>query len=113
FRRVLGWRPFTFVGKYSYGLYVFHFILLPYLALGIPRTAIVRALGSQRAALGVSIAASILITLALAIASYELIEKRSLRLKTRFGACPIRSLLPTNPWRRRRSPLRARSTFPP
>ena len=86
FRSVLGWRPFTFLGRYSYGLYVFHFILLPFLFLRFPRAAVARALGSRLAGLGVFVVVSILVTLVLAIASYELVEKRFLRLKARIAS---------------------------
>ena len=85
FRAVLGARPLTFLGKYSYGLYVFHMPLIPFLGLCFPRSDLGRALGSQHAGVALSILLSIAGTLVVAIASYELFEKRFLRLKTRFA----------------------------
>ncbi len=86
FRRILGSRPLTFVGKYSYGLYAFHFPLLPFLARRFSPAAIGAKLGSPLAGLSVSVALSITTCLLISIASYELFEKRILRLKSRFGS---------------------------
>jgi peptidoglycan/LPS O-acetylase OafA/YrhL len=85
FRRVLGARPLTFLGKYSYGLYVFHYILLPFFSMCFPPAEIGRSLGSPRAGVVISILLSIIGTLVVAIASYELFEKRFLQLKKWFG----------------------------
>jgi len=85
FRAVLGTRPLTFLGKYSYGLYVFHSPLMPFLDRCFPRSDLGRALGSPRAGLAVSVLMSITATLVVAIASFELVEKRFLRLKAWFG----------------------------
>jgi len=86
FRAILGARPLTFVGKYSYGLYVFHSPLMRFFDVCFPRVAIGHALGSPLAGVGVSVLLSIAATLVVAIASYELYEKRFLRLKGRFGS---------------------------
>ncbi len=86
FRRVLSLRVLTFLGKYSYGLYVFHFPLLPVFSLCFPREAIGRIFSSPLASLVLAVLLSIAATLVLAIASYELYEKRFLRLKSRFGS---------------------------
>jgi len=85
FRRVLGSRPLTFLGKYSYGLYVIHFPLLPFFALCFPGAVLGRTFGSPRAGIVISVLLSILGSLVVAIASYELVEKRFLRLKAWFG----------------------------
>ena len=85
FRRVLGSRPLTFLGRYSYGLYAFHYILVPFLAICFPRKALGRALGSPAAGILSSILLSSAAVLLVSIASYELYEKRFLRLKVRFG----------------------------
>jgi peptidoglycan/LPS O-acetylase OafA/YrhL len=76
--------PLRFFGKYSYGLYVFHFLLYPafqlgYAALPLPAALHTGAIGL--AGLGVlSTAASI----AAAWLSYNLYEKQFLKLKSRF-----------------------------
>jgi peptidoglycan/LPS O-acetylase OafA/YrhL len=78
-------RPMRFLGKYSYGLYVFHgmiaYALLEHGAL----PALVRALGSHLAAMIGQAALGAGVSLALAVASYELYEKQFLRLKDRFA----------------------------
>ena len=58
--------------------------MLPVFALCFPRAALGRALGSPPAGLGLSVLLSILGTLVLAVASYELFEKRFLKLKVFF-----------------------------
>ena len=85
FRRFLGSRPLTFFGRYSYGLYAFHFPLLPFLVRLFPRSSIGAALGSPLAGTAASVALATAACLVLSIASYELYEKRFLRLKARFG----------------------------
>ncbi len=86
FRRVLGARPVTFLGKYSYGLYVFHYMLMPFFAVCFPRQELGRELGSPLAGIASSIALSAAAVVLVSIASYELYEKRFLRLKARFSA---------------------------
>jgi peptidoglycan/LPS O-acetylase OafA/YrhL len=82
--RILSARTLGFFGKYSYGLYVFHFLLYPtfqraYAAIPLPAKLHAGNLGL--AALGLfSTAASIVI----AWLSYNLYEKQLLKLKRRF-----------------------------
>lgn len=77
--------PLRTMGKYSYGVYIFHkpfdiFIGLPWLASrpGISHSSLPVALGY--------IAVGTLGSLLMAMLSYHLIEKRFLSLKTRFVA---------------------------
>ncbi|MGH9443116.1 MAG: acyltransferase family protein [Thermoanaerobaculia bacterium] len=85
FRRVFGSGPLTFFGRYSYGLYAFHFPLLPFLVRWFPAARIGGAVGSPVGGVAIFVALSTAVCLVLSIASYELYEKRFLRLKSRFG----------------------------
>ncbi len=64
--RVLSWAPLVYVGKVSYGIYLFHY----------PALLVLRAHLTNRYTLTVTLAA---VGIALAALSYELIEKRFLR----------------------------------
>jgi peptidoglycan/LPS O-acetylase OafA/YrhL len=82
--RVLCAAPLRFFGKYSYGLYVFHFLLYPAfqsLYAGIPLPAALHRGALGLAALGVF---STLGSLSVAWLSYKLYEKQFLKLKSRF-----------------------------
>jgi peptidoglycan/LPS O-acetylase OafA/YrhL len=71
----LRWWPMVYVGRVSYGIYLLH----P-LVLGVA----VHALGGGWVAMGLYLLA----TVGVAAASYELAEKRILRLKRRFSHVP-------------------------
>ncbi len=70
----LGFKPFVYAGRISYGLYLYHGFVI----------AVVFAIRGEQENLGTAMLA-LAATFALGIASYELIERRALRLKTRFG----------------------------
>lgn len=72
----LGARPLRYLGKISYGLYVFHF-----LGMTISDKTFDRVLGPGWLA---HAAGSLLTTVLLSVLSYELLEKRFLKLKARF-----------------------------
>jgi peptidoglycan/LPS O-acetylase OafA/YrhL len=75
----------TFLGRYSYGLYVYHhFVLFAMDRAGVQVSGLPRPFGSQLLShlLYSLIAASL--SLALALLSWHLFEKRFLRLKARF-----------------------------
>ncbi|MEO8056199.1 MAG: acyltransferase [Acidobacteriota bacterium] len=82
---VLGWKPGTslaarvvaYLGKISYGLYVVHVLALRVAHLVSPSWPVVFALG-------------LVLTVAAGVASFELYEKRFLRLKGRFTRVPSR-----------------------
>jgi peptidoglycan/LPS O-acetylase OafA/YrhL len=82
-RRVFENRVLRFFGKYSYGLYVLHFVALPFLLKvfrGWIRLVTLNK-GIQVAGAGVL---SFLVAIAAAYLSYNLYEKRFLRLKRFF-----------------------------
>jgi peptidoglycan/LPS O-acetylase OafA/YrhL len=83
--RVFASRALRFFGRYSYGLYVFHGIV----AYAMFDRGIDRALAERSGThLGAMIAFAFggaAVSLAMAVASYELFEKRLLRLKERFA----------------------------
>jgi peptidoglycan/LPS O-acetylase OafA/YrhL len=72
-----------FLGKYSYGLYVFHGVIAYALQEGGTLDALGDALGSHLAAMLVQATLGAAASLAIAVASYELYEKHFLRLKDR------------------------------
>jgi peptidoglycan/LPS O-acetylase OafA/YrhL len=72
------------LGKYSYGLYVFHGLVSYAIHQHSPEARLTAALGSHIAAAGLQIAAGVGVSYLLAVLSYELWEKRFLKLKDRF-----------------------------
>jgi len=72
----LGSKPLRYLGKISYGLYVFHFFGI---SLGMKLQA--RAGTANWLFLAI---ASLVVTVLLSVFSYELLEKRFLQLKRRF-----------------------------
>jgi peptidoglycan/LPS O-acetylase OafA/YrhL len=88
--RLLRVRWLAFLGKYSYGLYVFHGIVAyAWGTHGVP-DRLARALGSYGLAIAAQAALGIGLSTALAVASFHLYEKRFLGLKRFFEAAPTR-----------------------
>jgi peptidoglycan/LPS O-acetylase OafA/YrhL len=83
-KRSLNNRPLIFLGKYSYGLYVFHFPVFWLLREPLFAHFSKWIASPNIAKLGVSLAC-LAITIACALLSYRLIEKPFLRLKDHFG----------------------------
>lgn len=77
-------RPLTFLGTYSYGLYVYHHFISYYLAEHRTEVALTARLGSHAAAVAAQASAGIAASIAIAFVSYELFEKRVLALKRFF-----------------------------
>ena len=94
-QRVFNFGPLRKLGKYSYGLYVFHFIvfmMLGNLLVHFPRVA--EATTNQMLPAFGLLSANLLISLTLAFCSYHLYEKHFLKLKKYFperaaAAAPI------------------------
>jgi hypothetical protein len=74
----------VFLGTYSYGLYVYHHFISYYLTTNQTELELARWLGSHGAAVALQATLGASASLALAYVSYELFEKRLLRLKRLF-----------------------------
>jgi peptidoglycan/LPS O-acetylase OafA/YrhL len=72
------------LGKYSYGLYVFHGIVAYAMAQASPEAFLTRMVGLHLVAAALQIAFALTVSMLLAVASYELFERRFLMLKKRF-----------------------------
>jgi peptidoglycan/LPS O-acetylase OafA/YrhL len=77
-------RAMVFLGTYSYGLYVYHHFISYYLTSNRTELGLAQWLGSHGLAVALQATLGILISVVLAYLSYELFEKRFLRLKQRF-----------------------------
>jgi peptidoglycan/LPS O-acetylase OafA/YrhL len=75
----------AFLGTYSYGLYVHHHFISYYLAANRTDLELAGWLGSHSAAVALQATLGAFASLALAYLSYELFEKRCLRLKRLFA----------------------------
>ena len=77
-------RSMVFLGTYSYGLYVYHHFISYYLTTNRTEFELAHWLGSHGAAVALQATVGASVSLALAYLSYELFEKRFLRLKRLF-----------------------------
>jgi peptidoglycan/LPS O-acetylase OafA/YrhL len=77
-------RSMVFFGTYSYGLYVYHHFISYYLATNRTELELARWLGSHGAAVALQATLGAAASLAVAYLSYEIFEKRFLRLKRLF-----------------------------
>jgi peptidoglycan/LPS O-acetylase OafA/YrhL len=77
-------RSMIFLGTYSYGLYVYHHFISYYLSSNRTELELARWVGHHGAAVALQAALGALVSLAVAYLSYELFEKRFLRLKRLF-----------------------------
>jgi len=79
--RFFGSRTMVALGKYSYGLYVYHHFLSYYLVTHGTEFALARAVGSHTVAVAIQASVGIAASVAIAWLSYEVFEKRFLALK--------------------------------
>ena len=79
-------RSMVFLGTYSYGLYVYHHFISYYLMTNFTALELARWLGSQGAVVALQATLGVSASLVVAYLSYELFEKRFLRLKPLFEA---------------------------
>jgi peptidoglycan/LPS O-acetylase OafA/YrhL len=82
-----------FFGKYSYGLYVYHGLLTWYFIEAHAEERFDALVGNHSLAIVAKAALGVGLSLLVAVASYELFEKRFLRLK-RFFEAPAQPLAP-------------------
>lgn len=80
-QRLFSIRPLQFLGKYSYGIYVLHGVLLPAFDRLIPRSV---AATENHASL-IYFAAGSILSVCAALLSYYILERPFLRLKKYFG----------------------------
>lgn len=83
--RVLTSRFLCFFGRYSYGLYVIHGLLMPFLARKLPAEPWVAALGSNFLGCVAVATFKIALVIPLALLSWHAFEKQFLKLKRRFA----------------------------
>lgn len=81
--RVLMLRPLRLMGRYSYGFYVYHALFAA--AWAALTAVLVRRLHSQMLGAALVVAVNFAVTFMLAKLSYELMERRFLRLKRHFA----------------------------
>jgi peptidoglycan/LPS O-acetylase OafA/YrhL len=84
FKQILANRLFLFLGKISYGLYIFHVSAFSLAALLLSKIRTLPQLGYPQDTFLVLII-GFLITVLFSIASYNLLEKPFLKIKERFG----------------------------
>jgi len=73
--------PMIFLGKYSYGLYVFHHFIAYYFIIHRTEFPLANLMGSHFAAVAVQALFGMAASVAIAVLSYEIFEKRFLSLK--------------------------------
>lgn len=81
-------RWMIFLGKYSYGLYVYHHFISYYLSVNRTELELAQRLGSHAAAVALQATVGMFASLAVAYLSYELFEKQFLGLKRLFETKP-------------------------
>jgi peptidoglycan/LPS O-acetylase OafA/YrhL len=86
--RVLGAAPLVFLGKYSYALYVFHYMLMPVFDRYLHDRQIEAWTGSWLLAMAVRMAACFAISIGVALLSWHLFEKHFLGFKRYFRYLP-------------------------
>jgi peptidoglycan/LPS O-acetylase OafA/YrhL len=94
-RRVIDNPVLRFFGKYSYGIYVIHFIIAPTMARWFPEDLILARAHSYILASLFCILGKTAIAVALALVSWNLLEAPCLRLKDRFTYAAAKSPQPT------------------
>ncbi|MDP9148717.1 MAG: acyltransferase [Myxococcota bacterium] len=96
-RRALTRRELVFCGKYSYGAYMLHELLRPALVRAFPPAVFERVTGSELAGFCLHALCGTAATFALAVASFELFERRFLGLKRFFEYRPAPTTTPAVP----------------
>lgn len=84
--RVFRGGPLVFLGKYSYGLYVYHHFLSYYLSTHDTIASLANVVGSRLVALMLQATAGMAVSMLVAWLSYEYFEKKFLGLKRYWSA---------------------------
>lgn len=84
FDRALSWRPGRLLGKYSYGLYVFHHFVSTYMIRNHTEWWLTGHVGSHTLAVLVQAAVGISISIAVSVASFHFFESRVLAFRHRW-----------------------------
>jgi peptidoglycan/LPS O-acetylase OafA/YrhL len=89
--RLLGLQPFVFLGRISYGLYVWHWVGNEF-GPGLARLWFPALVSSQNpiVAWASLVGTALSLTVALSVSSYFVLERPFLRIKTRFTVVPNR-----------------------
>jgi peptidoglycan/LPS O-acetylase OafA/YrhL len=103
--RFFSGKPMRLLGKYSYGLYVFHHFISYYFVHRRTEFVVTRWLGSHTLAVLVQASFGVLLSLGISLLSYHLFEKRFLSLK-RFWPAGSGSATSEQVARIRPTPLR-------
>jgi peptidoglycan/LPS O-acetylase OafA/YrhL len=89
--RLLSSTPLRLIGRYSYGMYVFHLPLHTFFGLVVLHSLVGVATPAEGLVYVIVITA---LSFGLAALSYELFEKRFLRLKLRLMPQPVAAVKP-------------------
>ena len=74
----------SFLGKYSYGIYILHHLFLPLLAVWFPVKILAQKTHSEMSGVLIHIAIVLLVSIAAGVLSWHLFEKHFLKLKKVF-----------------------------
>jgi peptidoglycan/LPS O-acetylase OafA/YrhL len=83
-RRFLSWKPLVACGKVSYGMYIFHWVLVIWLVPRISKMQMTMGTATKMALNTAVIVVSIAITYVFAEVSFRYFEAKFLKLKSRF-----------------------------
>ena len=92
--RLINNGPMRFLGKYSYGIYVIHGLMVPTLHRWFPDETLLDVCRFKALAIVVCVIVKSVISIALALLSWRLVEAPCLRLKDRFDYTPSRDPVP-------------------
>jgi peptidoglycan/LPS O-acetylase OafA/YrhL len=84
-RSALRMKPLRILGRYSYGLYVFHGLLAYAVHQHSPEAWLTSTLGNHTLAAIVQVGLGVSVSFAIAVLSYEFFESKFLALKSRFS----------------------------
>ncbi|MBL8565387.1 MAG: acyltransferase [Hyphomicrobiaceae bacterium] len=94
--KVFSSRALTFLGTYSYGLYVYHHFISYYFSVNKTELVVAGWIGSHTAAIALQAVAGMGASLVIAYLSYEYFEKRFLDMKRHFSAHATIDQIPAN-----------------